>query len=366
MVMTMALGVLLVVATHGLRVPRSTQATRLQNMKGNRFDASIYSSVNSPDAWDMKLRSPCKLNLFLRILGRRENGFHDLASLFQAISLSDTLYVTKINANDDGDGQIHDELTCSDTTLEIDDSNLVSKALNLMREKTGIQAHFKVYLEKNVPMQAGLGGGSGNAATAMYAFNALCGYPASNDDMKLWSGDIGSDITFFFSTGTAYCTGRGEVIDALPPLPGRGQVRVHVFKPDEGLSTGKVFSCLDLEACRRQMEPETLLQLWTDSIATEAAAKGGLVNDLESPAFECSPSLQSLRDTIAACPPFRGAVMMSGSGTSIYALTRRDNDEDEENIRRAVRRVQAAHPSVRYFDCSFLEKEDQASAWYEQ
>ena len=155
--------------------------------------------------WDASLRSPCKLNLFLRILGRRPNGYHDLASLFQAISFSDYMYFSKLPS-----GASKDEMICSDTSLAVDDSNLVIKALNLMRTKTGMtQQYFKVFLDKQVPMQAGLGGGSGNAATAMHAFNVLCGYPGTLEDLRLWSGDIGSDITFFFSTGTAYCTGRG-------------------------------------------------------------------------------------------------------------------------------------------------------------
>ena len=122
--------------------------------------------------WDISLKSPCKLNLFLRILGRRPNGYHDLASLFQAISLYDNMHFSKLPS-----GATKDEMTCSDGSLAVDDSNLVIKALNLMRKKTGLNEYFKVYLDKHVPMQAGLGGGSGNAATAMHAFNVLCGYP---------------------------------------------------------------------------------------------------------------------------------------------------------------------------------------------
>ena len=94
-----------------------------------------------------------------------------------------------------------DELTCSDKTLLVDNSNLVIKSLRLMRRKTGINQYFKVHLDKHVPLQAGLGGGSGNAATSMHAFNVFTNYPASLNDLKQWSGDIGSDITFFFSTG---------------------------------------------------------------------------------------------------------------------------------------------------------------------
>lgn len=130
------------------------------------------STDDATQNWEASLRSPCKLNLFLRILGRRTTGFHDLASLFQAISFSDYMHFSRLPKD-----ATCDEMTCSDATLAVDNSNLVIKALNLMRQKTGVQQFFKVFLDKKVPMQAGLGGGSGNAATAMHAFNTLCGLP---------------------------------------------------------------------------------------------------------------------------------------------------------------------------------------------
>ena len=140
-----------------------------------RHSIGLKSSADdTTHNWEASLRSPCKLNLFLRILGRRTTGFHDLASLFQAISFSDYMHFSRLPAD-----ATCDEMTCSDTTLAVDNSNLVIKALNLMRQKTGVQQFFKVFLDKKVPMQAGLGGGSGNAATAMHAFNTLCELPGS-------------------------------------------------------------------------------------------------------------------------------------------------------------------------------------------
>lgn len=150
----------------------------------------------------------------------------DLASLFQAVGLNDGMKFSKLPH-----GSLNDELICSDGSLAVDKSNLVLKALDLMRLKTGIKEYFRIYLDKRVPIQAGLGGGSGNAATAMYAFNSLCNNPASLEQMRLWSGDIGSDITFFLSTGTAYCTGRGEIVSSMEPLHNSEDVDVHIYKP---------------------------------------------------------------------------------------------------------------------------------------
>ncbi len=155
--------------------------------------------------------------------------YHELASLFQAVSLADNMHFSKLAPS-----ATQDELICTDTSLSVTNDNLVIKAMNLMRNKTGNNSHltllvykltffligikqyFKIKLDKYIPIQAGLGGGSGNAATAMHAFNVLMNYPASLEQLRLWSGDIGSDITFFFSSGTAYCTGRGEIVEALP------------------------------------------------------------------------------------------------------------------------------------------------------
>lgn len=251
-------------------------------------------------------------------------------------------------------------MTCSDTSLSIDNSNLVLKALNLMRAKTGTQTHYRVHLEKTVPMQAGLGGGSANAATAMYAFNALNNFRSSNEELKLWSGDIGSDITFFFSTGTAYCTGRGEVVTPLPALPEATQSVVHIFKPIEGLSTALVFKALQLESVS-PVDPDSLLDCFESVGAIKAAAEGRLVNDLEPPAYSVEPTLAQLKARLEQTEAFAG-VMMSGSGTSIYAVARSGDRQDE--IDRHVKAVLGDIPSMRYYPCTFLNKEDRVDAWY--
>lgn len=151
----------------------------------------------------MDLFSPAKINVFLRIVRRREDGFHDLASLFHVIDLGDDMSFTLLPA-----GSTSDHLTCNMPDVPTDDSNLVIKALNLFRKKTGATERFSVDLVKRVPHGAGMGGGSGNAATTLWAANEMCGRPATSDQLLEWSGEIGSDISVFFSSGAAYCTGR--------------------------------------------------------------------------------------------------------------------------------------------------------------
>mmetsp|Transcript_3675 Transcript_3675/g.5031 ORF Transcript_3675/g.5031 Transcript_3675/m.5031 type:complete len:356 (+) Transcript_3675:73-1140(+) len=316
------------------------------------IESRPFENVDA-NQWDLKLKSPCKLNLFLRILNRRPSGFHDLASLFQTISLSDRIYMSKLP-----NSSTEDEIYCSDKSLSVGKSNLVVKALDLMRTKTGIQQFFRLYLDKIVPMQAGLGGGSSNAATAMHGFNVLCGYPASQENLLLWSGDIGSDISFFFSSGTAYCTGRGEIVQSLPALPLSDDVEVHVFKPAEGLSTALVFKALDLNKCSTVV-PESILHCFETDGALKAAANDRLINDLEAPAFSIS-ALQQLKSEIAMHDTAISGVMMSGSGTSVYALRSKSNPTvfpfDE---------IAAKFPGLRHYQCSFVGRTNDLTSWYQ-
>jgi 4-diphosphocytidyl-2-C-methyl-D-erythritol kinase len=328
----------------------------------------LKSSFIQNSEYELSLRSPCKINLFLRITGKRENGYHDLASLFQTISLSDYMHFSKLPS-----GSTKDELICSDPSLQIDDSNLVIKAMNLMRSKSSINdAYFKIKLDKIVPMQAGLGGGSGNAATAMHAFNKLTGFKSSLNDLINWSGDIGSDITFFFSTGTAYCTGRGEIIEPLPPIPHSNNVQVHIFKPQEGLSTKLVFQNLDIKTMCSNSNPLELRDLFMKLGPMKAASLGGLENDLEPPAFKCSPDLEKLKSSISqlfvkepcldeGCG-IGEMVMMSGSGTSIYALS----DSDSSDSKRVeIDKLISRHIGLKYHKCSFVNKINDVYSWYE-
>ncbi|CAM9875391.1 unnamed protein product, partial [Ectocarpus sp. 4 AP-2014] len=145
-------------------------------------------------------------------------------------------------------------------------------------------------LSKRIPPEAGLGGGSANAATALFAANKLAGNPASLEDLQLWSAELGSDITFFLSTGTCYCTGRGEVLHPQEPLP---QTRVWLVKPNKGLSTPVVFRHLDYDQLSR-IEPAGLLKQFME----EGLAEADYVNDLELPAFKAMPSLQTMKEEL--------------------------------------------------------------------
>ena len=275
-----------------------------------RAASSSATMQKNPEGFEqMDLFSPSKINLFLRIVRRREDGYHDLASLFHVIDLGDEMSFAKSSS------ETKDTLVCEDTSIPLDDSNLVIKALNLFRQKTGIKQYFWVELKKTVPSGAGLGGGSGNAATALYAANKLCGDVATEEELLEWSGDIGSDISVFLSTGAAYCTGRGEIVeDVEPPLP--LTTKMCLVKPSIGLSTPTIFKALDLNK-RSTADPLDLLK----SLNTDGCTYDNAINDLERPAFSKLPELGELKDKLIDATKDEGAIVfMSGSGSTIVLL----------------------------------------------
>lgn len=161
---------------------------------------------------------------------------------------------------------------------------------------------------------AGLGGGSGNAATTLFAANELTGRPATNEQLLEWSGEIGSDISVFFSQGAAYCTGRGEVVNNVPP-PLPLDTQLLLVKPPVGLSTPAIFKSLDLNR-RSTADP---LQLLQDMTAEAAITPELCVNDLEQPAFDNLPELAQLKQRLAGEGTY-GAVFMTGSGSTIVCV----------------------------------------------
>jgi 4-diphosphocytidyl-2-C-methyl-D-erythritol kinase len=245
----------------------------------------------------LTLASPAKINLFLRILNRRPDGYHELASLFQAVDLCDLMTFTLADS---------DCLRCSDSSLPTGPSNLIWRAIDLFRQRTGLNKALHVILDKRIPIEAGLGGGSSNGATALWAINRLLGFPVATSDLMAWAAEIGADVAFFFSSGTAYCTGRGEMIRSLPPLPSQN---LHLVKPLAGLSTPAVYRQLDLDSLS-PLEPEWLLAEWL-------AGRHALINDLEAPAFALKPHLRALKRQLLDAG---FDAQMSGSGSAFFCL----------------------------------------------
>lgn len=269
------------------------------------------------------LNSPAKVNLFLRVLKRRSDGYHELASLFQAIDLCDRLHLRRAE---------NDRLTVTNSSLSTDRSNLIWKAIDLFRKKTACRFSVDGFLEKNIPLEAGLGGGSGNAATALWGMNVLAGAPLTEGELMALGAEIGSDVAFFFSSGVAYCSGRGERVQSLPTPSRQSQPErmrakavdaveaqeedLWIFKQQPGLSTPQVYQALKLPSL-----PER------DPAAALAAFLAGTpvyFNDLEHSAFAVMPELLTLKLQLQGLG-FKH-VLLAGSGSSLIGIGAPQND----------------------------------------
>lgn len=245
----------------------------------------------------LKLRSPGKINLFLKILNRRSDGYHEIASLFQTIDLFDEISFTPSDK---------DVFSCSNPSVPTTDQNLILKAMALFRKKTGYLHTFSIHLEKKIPLEAGLGGGSSNAATTLWAMNEFSGRVASNEQLLQWGAEIGSDIPFFLSHGTAYCTGRGEKIEEIDALP--FYKNYTLYKPNFGLSTAVVYKNLCLKNLV-QRNPK-------DDLDRHFNGKPLFYNDLESVALSICPELLDFKNQLSKFDLQN--LTMTGSGATFF------------------------------------------------
>ena len=199
----------------------------------------------------LKNKSPAKVNLTFRVVKKRSDGYHDIETLMQAVTLCDWVSLSFSE---------NDKLTCTDSSIPTDETNLAWRAVMLFRQKTGVLDPVHVHIDKHIPAGAGLGGGSSNAATTLFMLCQLFNHAMSDNKLQTWAAELGSDVPFFFSTGTALCKGRGEVLqDQLLPK----QLPSYIAKPKSmHLSTPVVYSVCkpgeSLEPAAFRVLPELL------------------------------------------------------------------------------------------------------------
>jgi 4-diphosphocytidyl-2-C-methyl-D-erythritol kinase len=253
----------------------------------------------------MQLRAPAKINLSLRIVRRRNDGFHEIETLIAPISLADQIEIEKKAR--------WIEITCDDPSLPCGDENLVVRAAKAFFETTKTKGGVSINLRKRIPHGAGLGGGSSDAAATLLALNRLFETNFSNGELAKLGSAIGSDVPFFIFGSAAICKGRGEDVSPLK-LPGR--LSLLLLKPGFGVSSAWAYS------------------RWQDSkeipgISYRAQEFGGqkFVNDLERPVFEKFVFLAELKMWLLKQPEV-GAALMSGSGSTMFAVVRESANAD--------------------------------------
>ena len=244
----------------------------------------------------VKQFAPAKINLYLHILGRRPDGFHELETLMAPISLGDTLDIDLIPKGI--------EFTCSDPALSDAQDNLATRAARLFLEEFKLTTGVRIHLEKCVPVGAGLGGGSGDAAAVLLALRKLTGTDCADGKLAELAARLGSDIPFFIYRAPAVCRGRGEIIEPVRLKENYQGLLVH---PGFGVPTPWAYKIY-----AQNPSPGTPGRAFPDFT---------LRNDLEPPAFGKYPWLPTVKAWFQKQPEVLGS-LMSGSGSSVFALTR--------------------------------------------
>lgn len=265
-------------------------------------------SAHSPNTAPLIVRAPAKINLTLDVLGRRTDGFHALRSVMQAVELHDTLELRPAASI---------SLSCDDPTLESDD-NLVLRAARALRDATGYAGGAAIALRKRIPVNAGLGGGSSDAAATLLALNGLWQRDLPLTQLAGLGAALGSDAPFFFYAPTALVSGRGEVVERLPDLPGTFVV---LHKPPCAISTRQVFGALQPASYGDGAATERLLAALRERVPVH---RWPLANDLQETVTRLYPdvadALARLRAAGATNP------LMTGSGSTVYALFEHERD----------------------------------------
>jgi len=247
--------------------------------------------------------SPAKINTLLKVLGKRADGYHELYTLMEPISLFDKI---SIEASD-GEGI---SIECAQSDVPSDNSNLAVRAAELFLENTGLTRALSIKIDKYIPVGAGLGGGSSNAASVLMALNEMLDTGLPDDELKRMGAEIGSDVPFFILKGPAVATGRGEVLRRVS-LPGLYYILIN---PGFSVSTKWVYDNLDLTN-----NPENNILSYSDRLFESLTTLvDNLTNDLETVTLTKFPEISGLKRLLMESGA--NGALMSGSGPTVFGL----------------------------------------------
>lgn len=268
--------------------------------------------MEEPARRSVKVSSNAKINLYLKVGGRRPDGYHDIETVYHSVSLADTVTVSLTDAGL--------SVTCDEPDVPCDSSNLAlraaASALGVSLAGGEVARHvpgLRIEIAKRIPVGAGLGGGSADAAAALVAVNALCGLGLDRQRLEAIASVLGADVTFMVRGGCAIGRGRGDQLEALKPVPGTPVV---IVAPRVTISTPWAYDSLRI----RLTTWGTRLSMVASALESGdvAALCGLLENDFESLVFERYPEVKRIKDELirtGAC-----GALMSGSGSSVYGI----------------------------------------------
>jgi 4-diphosphocytidyl-2-C-methyl-D-erythritol kinase len=285
----------------------------------------------------IRLPAFAKINLCLHVVGRRPDGYHELRTIFQAISLHDTLKI-EISSSGGSDCQVY--LSTNDPALPVDRENLVVRSIEAISSEIGLRGSITAHLEKRTPVARGLGGGSSDAAAAIIAMLRLTKKKVPLERLTEIAAGLGADVPFFLFGGRAVAVNRGDEIYPLPDLPKR---TVLVVSPrDIGVSTKQAYQWVSSELTNRPKPPS----IWKFCALCWSRQEAGISNDFEEPVFGRHPRLREIRNGLLQGGA--AAAALAGSGSAVFGVFRNPAQ---------ARRIARKFPEDTTFVCETLSRE---------
>ncbi|MCD8107492.1 MAG: 4-(cytidine 5'-diphospho)-2-C-methyl-D-erythritol kinase [Oscillospiraceae bacterium] len=271
-----------------------------------------------------------KINLTLDVTGKLENGYHSIASIMQTISLHDEISVEKNSAGEirlfaDGGKFVKD--------MPLDEKNTCHKAASVFLEHAGISDGVDIYIEKNIPSQAGLGGGSSDAATVLRLLNRFFETKLSYDELRKLAAKVGADVPFLVTGGCALCEGMGEI---LTPIENGLTGYVLLKKPEFGISTPEAYRLFDEKKLPYGNSSKAVM----NTVINGGSFHGLLSNDLERAV--ANPEILMLKEEIVKLGGSDS--LMTGSGSCVYGLF------ENERLAQHAGRLTREHPTIGVYE----------------
>ncbi|MBC8029103.1 MAG: 4-(cytidine 5'-diphospho)-2-C-methyl-D-erythritol kinase [Pyrinomonadaceae bacterium] len=302
------------------------------------------------NSYSLTLPSFAKVNWSVRLLGRRPDGYHEVRTILQTISIQDDLEfeVTR-------DGSI--DLTCEQPDIPTDNRNLIVRAANALKQRYHVAEGARIRLVKRIPAQAGLGGGSSNAAVSLLTLAHLWKTSATGAELLDIAARLGADVPFFLLGGVALGTGTGATVSALADDDERRIPHLIVIKPNATVSTAAAYAAMNLPALTTKKQDPILSNSQTSANSEDSQPwplsdlfLSESQNDFEAVIFDIEPEIRRARDTLLQAGAL--GALLAGSGSSVFGIF-----ADAEAQQRGIKEIQA-EAGWRIFPCVTLSRDE--------
>ena len=286
-----------------------------------------------------------KTNLSLRVLGKREDGYHELETIFQTVSLHDTIKISAIESSEIA-------FSCDDRSLPTDSHNLIVRAATALRDRVNTEKGARIRLEKRIPAHAGLGGGSSDAAATLIGLARLWELGTTKEELRELAARLGADVSFFLYGGTARGTGIGDRIALLEDAP---ETFLLIVKPNANVSTADAYKALEKPALTSS-NSKTILSRSDAKAFFDSSSPASFQNDFEPVMFALEREIERAKAALLKAGA-RGATL-AGSGSAVFGIF------DSENAQRRAIQAIELETGWRVFPCKTVGREQYKASLY--